>query len=435
MTDTTAQIPSARPAAAFRFGAYLAGFVKGGFAWRFFKDMAIFTCAIIILIEAIFLAEHFTWVFRDAVRHDANLFDISLVLACTGTGIFDLALATAVLIAAYMTLLRMRENREFLALFASGLGPYQVGALVLVVSFAAFLTGIAGGGIVDPISRYAQRSILFSTELQSLKKGLARGEFYNFPNYVVYAADHPARPQMADVNVIDASGTPPPINRTLFIYQQIAPHTSRVITAAQASLSGPDPSGRVILDLNDFSSHTFADAHPLVGISRAETSNAAILSALKEVPQISMHVRDMSRLMMMNQLLPFGTRGSDGAEQTIFEQLAKANSATPALRAAQMQLLAERFGRGLLSFLAPLLALAAVSLTTPRSNWFALPAVCLALMSVNLGSEALITLVSPMGVATALLPPLLLALGVAGLSGWIAVRRQGELVRPQLARA
>ena len=31
---------------------------------------------------------------------------------------YDLALATAVLLAAYMTLLRMRENREFLALFA-----------------------------------------------------------------------------------------------------------------------------------------------------------------------------------------------------------------------------------------------------------------------------------------------------------------------------
>jgi lipopolysaccharide export LptBFGC system permease protein LptF len=435
VTDASLPIPSARPATAFQFRSYLAGFVKGGFAWRFFKDMAIFTAAIIILIEAIFLAEHFTWVFRDAVRHDANLFNISLVLACTGTGIFDLALATAVLIAAYMTLLRMRENREFLALFASGLGPYQLGALVLVVSVIALLTGIAGGGIVDPLSRYAQRSILFSTELQSLKKGLARGEFYDFPNYVVYAADHPAKPQMPGVDMIDASGAPPATNRTLFIYQQIAPHTSRVITAAQASLSGPDRSGQVILDLNDFSSHTFADAHPLVGLSRAETSNAAILSALKEVPQITMHVRDMSRLMMVNQLLPFGTRGSDGAEQTIFEQLAKDDSATPALRAAQMRLLAERFARGLLSFLAPLLALAAVSLTTPRSNWFALPLVCLALMSVNLGSEWLITTVSPMGVATALLPPLLFCLAVAGLSGWIAVRRQGELVRPQLARA
>ena len=90
-----------------------------------------------ILIEAIFLAEHFTWVFRDAVRHEADLLGIALVLACTSTEIFDLALAIAVLMAVYVTLLRMRENRELLVLFASGLGPYQLGALILVVAFAA----------------------------------------------------------------------------------------------------------------------------------------------------------------------------------------------------------------------------------------------------------------------------------------------------------
>ena len=75
-----------------------------------------------------------------------------------------------------------------------------------------------------------------------------------------------------------------------------------------------------------------------------------------------------------------------------------------------------------------------MSLTTPRSNWFALPLVCLALMSVNLASEWLITLVAPMGDAAALLPPLLFCLAVAALSAWIAVRRQGERVRPRLAR-
>jgi hypothetical protein len=100
-----------------------------------------------------------------------------------------------------------------------------------------------------------------------------------------------------------------------------------------------------------------------------------------------------------------------------------------------MRLLAERFARSLLSFLAPLLAMAAVSLTTPRTNWFALPLVCLALMSVNLASEWLITTVAPMGVAGALLPPLLFGLVVAGLSAALAVWRQGDLVRPQLARA
>jgi hypothetical protein len=174
-----------------------------------------------------------------------------------------------------------------------------------------------------------------------------------------------------------------------------------------------------------------------VGLSPTQTAgnNAAVLDALKEVPQVTMHVRDMSRLMMVNQLLPFGTRSSQPTEQTVFEELAKQDSATPDLRSAQMRLLAERFARSLLSFLAPLLALAAVSLTTPRTNWFALPLVCLALMSVNLASEWLITTVSPMGVAGALLPPLLLGLVVAGLSAALAVRRQGDLVRPQLARA
>ena len=56
MTDASAHLPLAKPAAVFRFRSYLANFVKGGFAWGFFKDMAIFTAAIIILIEAIFLA-------------------------------------------------------------------------------------------------------------------------------------------------------------------------------------------------------------------------------------------------------------------------------------------------------------------------------------------------------------------------------------------
>ena len=98
--------------------------------------------AVIILIEAIFLAEHFTWVFRDAVRHEADLSGIALVLACTSTEIFDLALAIAILMAAYVTLLRMRENREMLVLFASGLGPYQLGALVLIVALAGQVVGI-----------------------------------------------------------------------------------------------------------------------------------------------------------------------------------------------------------------------------------------------------------------------------------------------------
>ena len=121
--------------------ATLSGFLRGDYVRGFFQRVLGQALAVVILIEAIFLAEHFTWVFRDAVRHDADLSGIALVLICTSTEIFDLALAIAILMAVYVTLLRMRENREMLVLFASGLGPYQLGALVLIVALAGQLIG------------------------------------------------------------------------------------------------------------------------------------------------------------------------------------------------------------------------------------------------------------------------------------------------------
>jgi lipopolysaccharide export system permease protein len=422
----------------------LANFVRGDYARGFFASVASQALAVIILIEAIFLAEHFTWVFRDAVRHEADLSGIGLVLACTSTEIFDLALAIAVLMAAYVTLLRMRENRELLVLFASGLGPYQLGVVVVIVALAAQMVGTVGSGLMDPMSRYAQRSILFSSELRSLKRGVAKNEFYYFPSYVAYAMDHVAGgeppPSLA---VIDASRDVAPVpgrDRTLFVYQQIGPHTSRVVTAAQARLDGPDRSGKIVLNLNDFTSHTFADAHPMASENGASPPGAPVkclncADPLRDGPPISMRVRDMSQLMMVDQLLPFGPRTSITEEQTLFEELFVPDNQTGEVRAAQMRLLAERFSRSLLSFLAPLVALLGVTLTNRLTNWFALPVSCLALMSVNLLCEWVITRVAPLSVAGALLPPLLLygaiAYGVFTLIVW----RHNDLVRPQLARS
>ena len=157
-----------------------------------------------------------------------------------------------------------------------------------------------------------------------------------------------------------------------------------------------------------------------------------VFDGLEDVPQVTMNVRDMSQMMLVNQLLPFGARGSNVAEQTIFEQLAPGDDAV--FRAAQMRLLSERFSRSLLSFLAPLLALLAVALTSARTNWFALPLASLLLMSVYLGCEGLITALAPMGVGGALLPPLLLFTGLCAGAVLAIVKLQRSLVRPGLAR-
>ena len=419
----------------------LGHFLRGKYARGFFQRIASQALAVIILIEAIFLAEHFTWVFRDAVRHEADLSGIALILACTSTEIFDLALAVAILMAAYMTLLRMRENREILVLFASGLGPYQLGVLIVIVALAGQVISTIGSGVADPLSRYAQRSILFSSELRSLKKGVAKNEFYYFPSYVAYAMERveggaPPPTAPGEVPVIDASGGKPAAagkDRTLFVYQQTGPNTSRVVTAAQARLDGPDRNGRIVLNLSDFTSHTFADAHPLGGERPVKCTNCP--DTLKDTPPISMKVRDMSQLMMVDQLLPFTARNSNTVEQTLFEQLFVPDDRTPEARAAQMRLLAERFSRSLLAFLAPLVALLGVALTNRLTNWFALPLSCLGLMTVNLLCESLITNVAATSVAGALLPVLLLYGGFAGAIFTLIVWRHAEFVRPQLARS
>jgi lipopolysaccharide export LptBFGC system permease protein LptF len=429
----------------------LANFLRGDYARGFFAGLAMRALAVIILIEAIFLAEHFTWVFRDAVRHEADLAGIALVLICTSTEIFDLALAVAILMASYLMLLRMRENRELLVLFGSGLGPYQLGALILIVALAGQLVSTIGSGVADPMSRYAQRAILFSSELRSLKKGVAKNEFYYFPSYVAYAMDHVvggAPPPRAGVPVIDASGAAPAPakpdvkgrDRTLFVYQQIAPHTSRVVTAAQARLDGPDRSGRIVLNLNDFTSHTFADAHPMPNANGVPTRADPLkcrdcTEILKDGPPVTMNVRNMSQLMMVDQLLPFTARTSNTAEQTVFEQLFIPDYHDKDSRAAQMRLLAERFSRSLLAFLAPLMALLGVALTNRMTNWLALPFSCLALMAVNLLCEWVITSTAPLSVAGALVPVAALYAGIAYAVFVSVVWGHSDLVRPQLARS
>ncbi len=432
------------PAPGAGLRAMLLSFARGDYARGFLRSVLGQSVAVIVLIEAIFLAEHFTWVFKDAVRHEADLFGISLILMLTSTEIFDLALAIAILMASYVTLLRMRENREMLVLFASGLGPYQLSALILVVALAGQMVSTIGSGLVDPLARYTQRAILFSSELNSLKKGVATGEFYYFQSYVAYAMDHvrdgaPPPTAPGAVPVIDATGQVTRNDRTLFVYQQIAPQTSRVVTAAQARLDGPDRSGRIVLNLNDFTSHTFVDTNPAPGPDGSVTRPDPLgnrMSEFKNVPRINMKVRDMSQLMMVDQLLPFSTRGSSiPAEQTLFEQFFVPDNSGIEARQTQMRLLAERFSRSLLAFLAPLVALLGVALTTRLTNWFALPLSCLALMSVNLAGQWLITVIGATSITSAMLPVFGLYAAVAWLVLTLMVWGHNSFVRPQLGRS
>jgi len=416
----------------------------GAFSRGFFANVVLMIAAVMALVEAIFLAERFTIVFRDAAEKDANLFDIFLLLGCTSTEIFDLALAVAVLIAVYIVALRMRENRELLAFFAAGAGPFQVAGLALVLAFGAQLTSIAVSGFLDPASRYAQRAILLDAEFRALKTGISKGQFYFFPGYVAFAPE-----QQTDENalfapsgsylstghaVVPHKAVQKRENRRLFLYELAGPHTSRIVTADRAHLSNPDAAGRVTLTLTGFAQHMFNDIEAAVPAPQGAPACAGCPGMPEELPQVAMNVHEMKETMRIAQLLPFPPRGADPAEQTIPEQLRTAPSNTEDYY-ANMRLLGDRFTRSFLCLLAPLLALAALCLTSRRTSYLTLPLGCMVLMALNLFAEWLVRAIAPSGPLEALALPLILTVLLMGLLIAFVAMRQSALVRPGLTRA
>jgi lipopolysaccharide export LptBFGC system permease protein LptF len=376
---------------------------------------------VMLLVEAIFLAERFPIVFRAVFKNNADPIDTTWLFLCNTTQVFDLALAIAILMAVYWTILRMRENRELLVLFAAGTGPYQLMAVVMAIAVAGQLLSLTMSGVIDPSTRYAEREILFNASFRALRNGINTGQFYKFPNRVAYA---PARTR-TDGAVADQT-------RGLMVYESLKPGTFRVITADRALLDGPDAFGRVSLKLGSLTAHTFVTiVQPAGGAPAPAQSGSKGQMAISET---MLSANDLTQQMSVGELLTLDPRGSNIEEMTIFDQLRAKSDATSLRHRQDMRLLGERFARSLLCLLAPLIALAAICFTSRATNYFVLPVACMGLMGLNMTSGWLIRAIVPVDPLGALsIPTAVTAVLLALLLAEI-IHAQGRLAHPQLAR-
>ena len=414
----TATVPHRTPAGRLRaaFGPLLQLHARS-----YLSGVALQVVMVMVLVEAVFLAERFPIVFRAVFQHHADLYDTTLLFLCNTPQVFDLALAIGILLAVYWTTLRMRENRELLVLFAAGSGPYRLLAVVLLIAVAGGLTSVFVSGVVDPATRYAQRRILFDAEFRALRNGINTGQFYTFNNRVAYA---PAR---ASESSTDAT-------RSLFIYEQLPNNRFRAITAERAILHGPDQAGIIRLKLDGFFSRTFSTVRKPAAAVQAHPGGTCPECAQPPLSRIKMSAMDVTQQMPADQLLTLLPRGSTGDEVTLLEEL-QTHPGTPSPREMEdMRLLGERLARGLLCLLAPLIALAAICFTFRGTNYFILPLACLALMALNVTSGWLIKLIAPATPLAALGVPAAFTVVLAVLLVVEIVLRQGWLAQPQLAR-
>jgi hypothetical protein len=191
------------------------------------------------------------------------------------------------------------------------------------------------------------------------------------------------------------------------------------------------------LKLAGFTSHTFSEVPNTVPppVKMGTNACAGCTSRPKGVGRMTLSARNVTQEMTVDELLTFQPRGSDAGELTIFDQLGAKAAPTLPKRRKEMRLLGERFARSLLCLLAPLIALASVCLTSRAINYLVLPLACMALMALNVTSEWLIRTIAPSGPLGALSVPAALTAVFAALLLVVIVRNQGNLVRPQLARA
>ena len=385
------------------------------YARRFFAGVALLVFTVMVLFEAVFVAERFPMVFRAVYQNHADPRDMGFLLLCNSTQVVDLALAIAVLVGTYWTVLRMRENRELLVLVSAGTGPFQLIGLALAVAVVAMFVSLGVSSVLDPAARFAERLVLFQAEFRGLRTGINTGQFYDFPGRVAFApASRPVQ------GLVAANQT-----RGLFVYEELKDGRFRVITADHASLEGPDPAGRILLKLGGFTSQTFDPA------AKPCTSCGGTATGMS---QMAVLAGDVTQAMKADQLLSFEPRGANADEMTLFDQFAANTWSTDPRHREDMRLLGERLARSFLCLLAPLIALACICFTNRTTNYFALPLACMVLMSLNVTSEWLIRVIVPLSPMGALRTPAILTVVMAAVLLAHIFRDQSKLAQPQLGR-
>jgi len=314
------------------------------------KPLVLRLLLLLLVIEAIFLAESFTTLMEHALRYDGTARDVLHLLSFKTPEILDLALAISLLIATYFATQDARNRGELVILATAGIHWSRVIAFVLCLGTVGGLLSFLNAGLVLPMAKFGERLAL--AELQK-DHVLSR---------INTSSNETALQTIRDTTFI---ATPPQnedqTRGQLFVFQPNQNGNWRVAQSQDWQVTDPAP----------------ADTH---------TITLQTLSVL-EAPYPSDHVKPLNRFnttqasfaFQMSDALP-----APDTTRTAAEQLLDLNTNEPAQITRLMT-------RALMVPMAGLLALAAL-LAGGADRWrhAALPLAALLMMSADVASRALL---------------------------------------------
>ena len=313
---------------------------------------------LLFLIVGLFLAEKLSGILEQGIAAKMGFTNVSLLLVSTAPEILDLALPSALLIAVYRVVLRLREDSELIIMAGIGIGANRLIVLLAALALPAQLVSLTMSGFVEPHLRFLQRAITFDAAYGALRSESAAGEFHFPGDYSVFV-----QPRSAD-----------DLQRPLILHQAVSQRTDRLVVARHAGLV-EERDGWFALRLRDFAVYDFFPARGLAVVEAASAEEKAGANVQMSVARVGSFEQELE----LDRLIYFAPREAP-SELTLPELLNRGASTE----------FARRLVRSLLCVFAPLIALLAVALTGRASRALALPLAAMILMGIDVADSVVL---------------------------------------------
>ncbi len=254
---------------------------------------------LLLLIEAIFIAESFTTLMAIVVSNGGRVWDILLLLALKSPEIVDFALPLAILIGLYFALTGARDDSELVVYAAAGVSWWRIPQFAIGVGSVGMVVSVTFAGFITPSANYAQRLAIHVLETKRVVQEITA------------PAPQNARREIKDRTII---ATPPrdgsSLRGNLFIFETSEENGWRVSQAKDWDVDGPAGDGSYSVRLNSFRDYVGhagdrgADAgnDPLavqLGTTRMQVSNLKLDFRLEElVRAIDRNRRDHEKVLL-----------------------------------------------------------------------------------------------------------------------------------------
>ncbi len=340
-------------------------------------DVARLALAFVAGVEAIYLSDLvINRILPRVLDSGASLANVLVLVILSMPSCLYIALPIAVLASVYFVVLRRREAREFIVFAGMGRGVGRILVFAVTVGAAALVLSLFLSGYVEPLSRYEASRTMFDVRFEAIRNGaIGAGKFYHHNDFTMFAGNGQTR------NVADR----------VFFLQDLGGDSYQLVTASQSHrLDQPAMTSAGVL-LHMAAIYDF-------DIRRQNASNADALADCETCSLLSIvpggaHATSQILVDMPNLTFPDSEpRGSKVGERTSLEMLNGDLWSN-----AVIEELGDRLFRGLLVFVAPMLAVLAVSLTQPA--WFlaALPAAASLVLAGSFFGSRLVAFLAPLG--------------------------------------